>query len=240
MIRANIGAGAFIEGRWDEALSWFEGARAAQLKAGNPVSAATAASNCGEIYVRQGRLDEAESILREAVRVMRASGFHDGAAYSEVQLGRVLVDRGEAGQADELLERVGAELARFGRKSSVLEAALVQSLAKTRLGRANEALELIDRAAAAAGGASGLLEPQAAEARALALAALGRYDEAEAQLTGGLAAARKLGLRYEEGTLLRQRIAVLRAAGREPDQSEVVKSAEILGALGVRTTPSAP
>jgi class 3 adenylate cyclase/tetratricopeptide (TPR) repeat protein len=239
MVRGNLGAGAFIEGRWDEALSWFEGDRAARLKAGNPVGAATAASNCGEIYAKQGRLDEAEPLLREAIRVMRASGFHDGAAYAEVQLGRVLVERGAAGQADELLERVGAELVQFGRKSSALEAALVQALAKVQLNQAPAALALIEQAAASAGGANGLLAPQAAESRAVALAALAEFDAAESQLADGLAAARELGLNYEEGMLLRRRTELRRVTGRQPDSSDVKRSVEILGALGVRPTSSA-
>lgn len=240
MVRNNLGIGAFIEGRWDEALSWYEGARAAELKAGNFVGAASAASNCGELYAKQGRLDEAEPILREAIRVMRASGFHDGAAYAEIHLGRVLVERGAARQAEELLERAGAELRQFGRKSSALEAALVQSLAKVRLGQAAEALELVDRAEAAAGGASGFLAAQAAESRALALTALGCYDDADARIAEGLDLACKQSLKYEEGTLLRARAALLRAAGRELDQSEIERSAGILGALGVRPAPSAP
>jgi tetratricopeptide (TPR) repeat protein len=240
MVRNNLGVGAFIEGRWEEALSWYEGAAAAKLKAGNPVGAASAASNCGELYAKQGRLDEAESVLRESIRVMRASGFHDGAAYAEIQLGRVLIGRGELHRADELLGRAGAELTHFGRKSSALEAALVQSLAQLQLGRAEEALALINNAEMAAGGASGYLVPQAAESRALALTALGRYDEAEARVADGLNDARKQGLKYEEGMLLQARVALQRAAGREPDPSEVEKSAGILKALGVRSTPSAP
>jgi class 3 adenylate cyclase/tetratricopeptide (TPR) repeat protein len=238
MIRMNIGGAAFMQGRWDEAVSWFEGARAAELKAGNQVGAATAAGNCAEIYVKQGRLAEAEPILRDAIRVMRASGFNDGAAYVEIQLGRVFVERGAAHEADDLLERAGAELIRFGRKSSALEAALVRSLAKVHLGQPAGALELIDRVAASAGGASAVLVPPAAESRALALAALGRYDEADEKISDGLAVARKLGLKYEEGTLLRTRAALRLAAGREPDEADVTTSREILEGLGVRPTPS--
>jgi len=226
MVRSNIGACALVEGRWDEALSWLEGARVAELKAGNHVGAACAASNCGEIYAKQGRTDEAEPILREAIRVMRASGFHEGAAYAEIQLGRVLIERGTVDQAEALLERAGGELARLGRKSSELEAALVLSLAKVRLGRPREALELIERTAADAGDASGWLLPQAAESRALALAALGETDAASTEINAGLAIARKLGLLYEEGRLMRARAEIRRAAGLEPDLSSATGSTE--------------
>jgi len=239
MVRTNIGNAALIEGRWDEALSWFESARAAELKAGNHVGAACADSNRGEIYAKQGRVAEAEPLLRDAVRVMRASGFHDGAAYAGIQLGRAMLERGAAREADELLQRVGAEHAQFGRKSSVLEAALVQSLAKVQLGDPAAALALIARTLAAAGGAIGWLAPQTAECRARALIALGQFREAEQQIAEGLSAARKLGLRYEEGMLLRARATLCRANGREPDCEELRRCAEILNALGVVATPSA-
>jgi tetratricopeptide (TPR) repeat protein len=240
MVRTNIGNAALIEGRWDDALSWFESARAAELKAGNHVGAACADSNRGEIYAKQGRVAEAEPLLRNAIRVMRASGFHDGAAYAEIQLGRAMVERGALREADELLQRVGEEHAQFGRKSSVLEAALVQSLARIHLGAPAEGLALIDRAVTLAGGAIGWLAPQSAECRARALIALGRFRDAEQQIAAGLAASRKLGLRYEEGTLLRTKALLQRACGQEQDREESRRCAELLNALGVIATPSAP
>ena len=238
-VRGNLGAGAYVEGRWDDALVWFESDRATRLKAGNPVGAANAALNTGEIYTKQGRLEEAEPLLRDAIRVMRASGFHDGAAYAELQLGRVLVERGAARQADELLERVRAELTQIGRKSSAAEAAIVQSLAKVGLGRPQEALELVDQAEASIGD-NRLLAPQAAETRASALSALGRLDDAEDQLSKGLAVARNQHLAYEEGVLLRTRVNLRRMAGRDVDPDDAEKATKILGVLGVRTTPSTP
>jgi class 3 adenylate cyclase/tetratricopeptide (TPR) repeat protein len=239
MVRGNIGACALIEGRWDDALGWFEGACEAELRAGNHVGAACVEANRGEIFAKQGRIDEAEPILRDAIRVLRASGLDDTAAYVEIHLGRALVGRGAALRADELLERVGTELMKFGRKPSVLEAALVQSQARLQLGQATSALDVIDRAAAVAGGAIGWLEPQAAEARARTLMALGRYAESDAQISKGLSVAQKLGLKYEEGLLLDARSALARATGRPVDAGESSRRDEIMTALGVRMTPSA-
>jgi tetratricopeptide (TPR) repeat protein len=240
MARGNIGACAFIEGRWDEALSWLERARDAELRAGNHVGAATADANRGEIFAKQGRVHEAEPILREAVRIMRAAGFNDGAAYTEIQLGRALLGLGATREADELLERVGTELARYGRKSSVLEATIVRSIARLRLGDGPGALELLDEATATAADPIDLLEPQLADARALTLVALGRDADAQEQLARGLAAARKHGLSYEEGMLLRRRASLCAARGGTPDGEDVRRASEILGALGVRKRPSAP
>jgi len=240
MTRANLGVGCYIEGRWDEALSWYEGARATRLKVGNPVGAAASSSNAAELYVKQNRLDEAEPLLRQSIRVMRASGFHDEAAYAEIQLGRVLLGRGNAGAADELLGRIVAEFNALGQKSSVLEAIAVQALAKVRLGAPAESLRLIDEAAAAAGAVPELIRPQIAESRAIALAALGQREAAEQEVASALDVARSLKLSYEEGMLLQARIAIRREAGLAPDSSDIELSERILGALGVRPTPEAP
>jgi len=240
MTRANLGVGCYIEGRWDEALSWYEGARATRQKVGNPVGAAASSSNAAELYAKQNRLDEAEPLLRESIRVMRASGFHDEAAYAEIQLGRVLLGRGNAAAADELLSRIVEEFDALGQKSSVLEAIAVQALAKVRLGAPAAALKLIDESIAAAGTVPELIRPQIAESRALVLAALGRRDAAEQEVASALDVARSLKLSYEEGTLLQARIAIRREAGLAPDPSDIDLSERILGALGVRPTPSTP
>ncbi len=64
--------------------------------------------------------------------------------------------------------------------------------------------------------------------------ALGRLEEADTQITRGLAKARELGLTYEEGLLLETRASLLRAMGREADAGESRRCKEIMTALGVR------
>jgi class 3 adenylate cyclase/tetratricopeptide (TPR) repeat protein len=237
MVRGNLGCGAFLEGRWEEALAWFRGDREARIKAGNVVGAATAASNIGEILVKRGQLDEALPMLTDVVRVMRASGFHDGAAYAEVQIGRLLVKRGEFSRANELLQRVASEFSQLGQAASALEAACVQAQAEVAFGRAEAALSLIDQYAAAAGKSARMFAAQVAEARALALIALGNSDEAKEAITTGIEAARKYGLPYEEALLLQARVDSDRRAGRLPDQSDIDSASRILKGLGVDETP---
>ena len=115
----------------------------------------------------------------------------------------------------------------------------MESEAKTALGQPAEALAVIARAVSAAGDVSGWLAAQMAEARARALAALGRREAAEASVEEGLAVARAMGLRYEEGLLLQRRAALLRVAGCELDTSEAGRCTEIVAALGIVTMPSA-
>jgi tetratricopeptide (TPR) repeat protein len=237
MVRGNLGCGAFLEGRWDEALGWFEGDREARLRAGNVVGAATAASNIGEILVKRGRYDEAFPVLTDVVRVMRASGFHDGAAYAEVQLGRLLLARGDCAQADELLERVRAEFLHLGQATSALEAAALQARAKAALGRAEEALALLVEAESAAGKGARALAAQVAEARAEALAACGRLDEAREQVTAGILAARRNGQAYEEGLLLMAGVQIDDLRGASAPAEDMAKARQILEGLGVPGTP---
>ena len=236
-VRGNLGCADFVIGKWDEALAWFQSQREICLRAGNVAAAAAASSNIGEILVKRRKFDEAEPILRDTIRVMRASEFNDGAAYAEIQLARMLIELGENEDAEKMMERVGEEFSKIGQALSVLEAVIVQSLAKTGTGDAATALELIDAAASAVGDDARLFEPQIAEVRAKALAAMGSMDEAEEAIASGIEAARYYGLPYEEGLLLLIRIDIARKANQQPDPSDIDVSEKILGGLGIEMMP---
>ena len=100
----NLGAQAYFDGRWDDAVEHYDRSRTASLRVGNAVVAAIGAMNLGEIFVNQGRLDEAERALTEAGRVFRASG-HDAAPATDIQLGRMLMERGRYDEAEAHLHR---------------------------------------------------------------------------------------------------------------------------------------
>jgi class 3 adenylate cyclase/tetratricopeptide (TPR) repeat protein len=236
-VRGNLGCEAYLAGRWDEALDWFAGDRDICQRAGNLVGAAIAAANIGDIYVKRGQLAEAEPVLRDAIRVLRASGFNDGAACSELQLARVLVARDAFDEANAMLERIHAEFIALGQSANALEAALIGALARVRQGQADLALDLLDRAESAAGDSGALLVPQVAEVRVRALAATGRHAAVAAEIEKGLAAARRLGLRYEEAILLVARIDIARETGGEADPADLAESARILKGLGALWAP---
>ena len=236
-VRGNLGCEAYLAGRWDEALDWFAGDRDICQRAGNLVGAAIAAANIGDIYVKRGQLAEAEPALRDAIRVLRASGFNDGAACSELQLARVLVARDAIDEANAMLRRIHAEFIGLGQSANALEAALIGALARIRQGQADLALDLLDRAESAAGESGALLVPQVAEARVRALAATGKHAAVGAEIEKGLAAARRLGLRYEEAILLVARIDIARETGAEADPADLAESARILKGLGALWTP---
>lgn len=233
MVNCNLGVAAYITGKWDEALDWYQGYRDLSLRVGDAVGAATADSNIGEILVKRGQLDDAEVTLKEAVRVMESAGFQDGAAWAEIQIGRILVERGALREADELMTRVGNDFKQFGQSTSALEAALVQALAMIQTQRAAEALKLLDEAKSAAGADAQVYEPIVADVLAKAHLALNDLAAAEKSVAAGLLLARELRLPYEESMLLLTRIDIARHADRAPDSSDLKNVEKILGGLGI-------
>jgi hypothetical protein len=105
------------------------------------------------------------------------------------------------------------------------------------LGRPVDALSSLDAAAEAAGKSARAFAPQIAEARAAALVALGRATEAREVIAGGLEAARKHSLPYEEALLLRARAEIDGRSGRPVDATDVAEAARIMKGLGVQETP---
>ncbi len=233
IIRMNLGVVAFYAGRWDEAQSWYRSSREISARTGNVVEAAVADMNIAELLVKRGRPEEAEPLLRRAIRAMRATEFTEGASYAELQLAGLFIGRGDLVEADGMLERIAGEFASLGQASRSLECALVQAESRLRSGQPAAALDEVDRAAAAAGEDAGLFVPQVAHARARALAALGRYEEAERAVQPGLESAREQGLRYEEGILLVAEAEIARMRDRQPDPVRVEAAARILDGLGV-------
>jgi tetratricopeptide (TPR) repeat protein len=236
-VRCNLGVGAYMEGRWDDALEWFRGYQETAKRAGNVANSAHAGSNLGEMLVRRGELDEAMPVLRDVVRVMRASGFADGAAFAEIQIGRLLLQRGDYAGALALLDRVTRELRRLGKAASALESACVQAEAMAFFGQGVAALDLLDDAARAAGANARMYHAQIAAARVQALVSAGRKEEALQTLESGLESARRDGMQYEEAQLLAYRVESARRQGKGPDATDVSALEKILASLGIRSVP---
>ena len=84
------------------------------------------------------------------------------------------------------MSHTAAEFTRLQKQAFALEASVV--LAEARLGQANAAaaLDLLDRAALAAGQDANLIRPRTARVRARALACLGRISDAENEIENGI------------------------------------------------------
>jgi class 3 adenylate cyclase/tetratricopeptide (TPR) repeat protein len=214
-ITNNLGAQAYFDGRWDDAIGFYERSRAASLRAGNAVHAAIGALNLGEILVNQGRLDEAEPLLRGAARVLRASR-HDAAQATDIQLGRALMERGRFNEAEARLVHARDEAVSGGRRDSALEAAIHLADCRLRRGHAAQALDALRTARHDARDASALYVAQVAPVEARALGALGRFDEAREACRVGIDEARDQGLVYELALVLIAQAEVEVRSGRDP------------------------
>ncbi len=110
-------------------------------------------------------------MLQEARRAMQAAEFDEGVAVIDIQLARILIERGQFAAAEAAMSHTAAEFTRLQKHAFALEASVV--LAEARLSQANAAaaLDLLDRAAQAAGSGR---EPDPPTHRACARARAGR------------------------------------------------------------------
>jgi class 3 adenylate cyclase/tetratricopeptide (TPR) repeat protein len=200
IVTNNLGAQAYWEGEWEDAVKYYARARDAFVRAGNEAEAATCGANIGEVLVSQGRLEEAEEVLVPSVRVLRAYGLVDAAIFAEIQLARLRLFRGDDG-AMETMVALHAEAARTGQVQSAIEAAILIAGALVVGGRPREALDRLVETERGSGGEAELYGSSIARTRARALAALGRADEARQVVSAGLAQAREQGLVFEEAQL---------------------------------------
>jgi tetratricopeptide (TPR) repeat protein len=232
VVTGNMGAEAYFDGRWDDALACYERSRDAFSKAGNEVQAALAAAAMGELLTSQGKLDQAEPLLRESRRISQAAGFVDGASFAEIHLGRVLAKSGDLDGAREVLEHARDSLIEIGETPTALEASIQIAGCCLQRGQAEEALELLDEAEALAGGEARVHAAPIARMRAGALAQLGRFDEAAEVAEAGMKEAIDQGLPYEEAQLIKSRADIAVRAGEEPPVTELARADRILSGLG--------
>ena len=102
IILSNLGATCYWEGRWDDAMSYYERGREESLKVGNLVHAAAARMNVAEILTDRGELAEAESMLQQTLPVWKSSEYRYFLGACHWMLGRVSL-RGN--RIDEALAR---------------------------------------------------------------------------------------------------------------------------------------
>jgi tetratricopeptide (TPR) repeat protein len=117
----NLGIDAYYEGRWNEAVDYYEQSRRASERVGDVVEVATAENNIAEIRCDQGRYEEAEKLLQEALATWRAAGFRVGIGLAWSNLGRVAYRRGNLEPAAEFLGRAKTQFEHIGAAAFILE-----------------------------------------------------------------------------------------------------------------------
>ncbi|HKN62712.1 MAG TPA: tetratricopeptide repeat protein [Gaiellaceae bacterium] len=231
----NLGIDAYYEGRWEEALGYYDRSRAARERIGDVVGAATIANNIAEILSDQGRIDEAEAELREVRAICEAAGSRLMTAVADANLGRAAARAGRTDEARELLSAAASALREIDAGSFVVEVHARLAEAALFGGDADLALATV----AETGAITGTSAPPAVEAllrrvRGQALRLVGDPDEAWRELEESLRVAREGGMLYEEALTLEARA---RLTGAEEDAAEARR---ILAALDVVRVPEVP
>ena len=233
----NLGGYAYFAGDWAATLDWYARSEDACSRMGNVTDAALASANTAEVLVNQGRIEEAEARLRAAARALRSSGHLWGATFAEMHLGRVYAARGDHATAEALLRGCIEDSAAMGSAASAYEAALYLGDFLTSVGRAEEAIAVIERTATAAGPDGAMFEPTHALVLATALQSLGRIGEAAATVTAGVDLARQRRLNYELARLLLLSSVVDTVAGADAVNARE-EATLLLRRLGVRDLSS--
>ena len=104
-VHNSMGALAYFQGRWGEAVGFYDRFIETKERLGDPVHAASGMLNVAEVLSDQGRWEEAEERLRVVLRVARGAKEENLAAYATAYLGRVLSRAGRGGDGEVLLER---------------------------------------------------------------------------------------------------------------------------------------
>jgi tetratricopeptide (TPR) repeat protein len=230
----NLGGLAYFEGRWDQALEYYERSRDFAERVGNAVDVGVAEGNIGEVLVKQNKFDEAEPQLRRAVRVAQASGDVFTVVFANLQLARILIERHQLSEAEELLNQSRGEALSLDMKGPAYEAAIYLADVKARSGEPEEALQLLDSAEQQAGEEASIFAPTADRVRALALAAIGRRSEAVDVAAAALDAAQARSLDYEVAMLLLCKAELLESEDAEAAAALRAEGNAIVDRLEIR------
>jgi class 3 adenylate cyclase/tetratricopeptide (TPR) repeat protein len=237
----NLGAIAYYQARWTEALGYYERAQQVWERSGDRWSASFAVVNRAEVLLDQGRWAEAEPLMRESLRIARASGSGSRSAEMARYTGTLLTRLGRFDEARRLLVEAHDEFGRTGEPSEVLvtEARLAELLVFER--STAEALDLAERTLDRSPSYEGIfpLGPTLQRVRGLVLLQLSRFGEARAALVESVESARKAGADYEVALALDALAALDRLDGENPETVERERDA-IFARLGVVATPELP
>jgi tetratricopeptide (TPR) repeat protein len=223
-----MGQLAYARWDWDDALTLLDRAADAFERAGSQGGTALATCNIGEILADRGASVEAAKQLGRARRIWRASGERAAAAYAELQLARLAGRDRKIEEARELVSAATAELRTAGETRYLEQLELVLAESEALGGDPSRAVVIT--------GQSGLASrelPRLKRIRGIALARLGRLNEAKSELDAALSMARQSDALYEIAATL----DVLHLLGAESEQQAGERDS-LLERLGVEWLPA--
>ena len=152
VILSNVGVVCQGEGRWDEAMDYYERGRAESLKIGDTVDAALARMNVAEILSTAASSTEAEALLLETLPFWRASKYRYFLGGCLWLLGRVALRAGRVRTTRcRRFDDAKANFVHVGAEQDVLAVDARIAESQFLLGRTDAALALADATLGARG-----------------------------------------------------------------------------------------
>ncbi len=241
-VLSDLGLICRFEGRWDDALSYFERAREAALKIGSTVNAANARMNAAEVLTDRGEWAAGETMLLETLTLWKASQFQTYLAECLSWLGRISLRLGRLDEALARLEEAKVNYLKVGAENGI--PAVDARIAECRLamGNPDAALELVRGMLGRASESNGVARvvPLLERIQGHALLQQGDLWTAREALDASLLAARERRDPFEAALTMLSLIELDRLEGVEPPLEIVDESGSILAKLRVRAVPPVP
>jgi tetratricopeptide (TPR) repeat protein len=241
-ILVSLGTLCHWEGRWDEALSYFQRGREASLKIGGTVAASAARTNVAEILLDRGEWAEAETILVESLPFWKASQYHYYLGYCLLLLGRLSVRLGRFEEAIKRFDEAKASFLHVGSESDIpaVEARIAEC--RIDMGNLEGGLEIVRNLLGQASDSTsvGKLVPLLERLQGHALLRQDDLWGARDALEASLAAAKERHDVFESTLSMLSLIELDKLEGVEPPLEMVDESRSQLANLKVRAVPPVP
>ncbi|HUA05760.1 MAG TPA: adenylate/guanylate cyclase domain-containing protein [Solirubrobacteraceae bacterium] len=224
LVLNNLGAVAYFNGRWDDAVSLYRRAAASSERAGRPADLVYTNCNIGEILSDQGHLDEAEVHLQRARQLGGATGEQQSVACVDLFLGRLFLRQGKTRESVSTVESALADIRRFRLDWYADFANAVIAEAEAFGGDPIRALEIASRELEA----NDRLRPMLSRAAGIAFARMGEKPASIRELRHALKAARDRRADYDIAATI-DALAALEDAEPEllADRDEILERLKI-------------
>jgi len=241
-ILVTLGVVSQWEGRWDEAMSYYNQGRDLSLKIGDTLGVALARDNVAEILIDRGEWTDAEASLKETKAFWAASQHRYYHGLWLKYLGRVLLRTGRFEEALRPLEEARTTLLQVGAESEVPPVDARIAECRLAMGQVDAALELVRGMLGRASESNGVAKvgPLLERIQAHALLQQGDLWGARDALEASLAAAKERNDLFEETLTQLSLIELDRLEGIEPPLEMVAESRERLARFKVRAVPPVP
>ncbi|HEX4882789.1 MAG TPA: tetratricopeptide repeat protein, partial [Casimicrobiaceae bacterium] len=238
----NLGVVCQWEGRWDDAMAYYERGRDESLKIGDLVNVGIARMNLAEILIDRGEFDEAEKLLDQTLPVWKSSEYRFFLGVCHLLLGRLSLRAGRIDDALARLEQARTMMTEVGAEHEVID--IDARIAECRLfkGDPDGALALADEIVAKEGVPEVLarLAPHLQRVRGYAMLMQADPFGAREAFEASLAAARERKDIFETVRTLTALIELDGLEGVEPPQDVVDESREVIAKLKIRALPAVP